>query len=129
MLAIIVILALMLVTNVASVNAIWIVFPLITIRASTVIIAILSFGLVLFLQNRITSKSIYYAVLAVIFSMGLYETIWYYLALPFFGYDLNIFQFVALFGWVLLGVKEVFHTRPSRLSTELYIIFVVSLVL
>ncbi len=56
------------------------------------------FVLVLFLQRENTLKSIYYALLAVIFSLGLFEILWYYTAAAFRGGNLEIFQFAALFG-------------------------------
>lgn len=116
-------------TNYVKIENYWLIFPLSGIRISTVVTAIACFALVLFLQRRNTLKSIYYAMLAVVFPMGLYEIVWYYTAAAFRGWDLRIFQFAALFGWVLLGTREVFRKRPSRLSTILYAIFVISMLI
>ena len=42
---------------------------------------------------------------------------------------MRIFQFAALFGWVLLGIREVFTKRPSKLSTVFYGVFAISMVI
>lgn len=110
----------------AKVESLWFVFPLSGIRVSTVAAAIACFALVLFLQRRDTLKSIYYALLAVIFPMSLFEITWYYSAAAFRGWDLKIMEFAALFGWVLLGIREVFRKRPPRISILLYGIFAIS---
>ena len=113
-------------TGFAKIENLWVVFPLSGIRISTLITAIVCFGIVLFLQRRNTLKSLYYALLAVIVPMGLFEIVWYYSAAFLNGWDLRILQFAALFGWVLLGIREVFHTRPLRISIILYATFVFS---
>jgi hypothetical protein len=59
--------------------------------------------------------------------MGLFEILWYYSAAAYRGWDLRIFQFAALAGWVLLGIREVFHTHPPKVSIVLYSIFVIAL--
>ena len=104
------------------------VFSTVSIRISTVITGIVCFGLVLFLQGRILWKPLYYAVLAVIFFLSLYEIVWYYLAAFSFGYELRIFQFAALAGWVLLGVREVYPRKPRKISLMLYGFFVAIMV-
>lgn len=124
--AVLIILALMVSTGFAKIESLWFVFPLSGIRISTLIVAIVCFAFVLFLQRRNTLKSLYYAMLAVIVPMALFEIIWYYSAVAFNGYDLRIMQFAALFGWVLLGISAVFHTRPQRISLVLYGIFAIS---
>jgi len=96
-------------------------------RISTLVAAFACFGLVLFLQRENMLKSIYYALLAVIFSLGLFEIVWYYTAAAFRGWNLEIFQFAALFGWVLLGIREAYTKRPSKLSTAFYGVFVISM--
>jgi hypothetical protein len=116
-------------TNYVKIDNLWFVFPLSGIRISTVVTAIASFALVLFLQRKNTLRSIYYALLAVIFSMGLYEIVWYYRAAAFRGWDLRVFQFAALFGWVLLGIREVYRNPPSKISTILYAVFVISMLI
>ena len=123
---VLIILALMVATGFAKIESLWFVFSLAEIRISTLIVAIVCFAFVLFLQRRNTLKSLYYAFLAVIVPMALFEIIWYYSAAAFNGYDLRIMQFAALFGWVLLGISAVFHTRPQRISLVLYGIFVIS---
>ncbi len=128
-LALVIILVVMVETNWAKIEGIWLVFPFSGIRISTAVTAIVCFALVLFLQRANTLKSIYYASLAVIFSMGLFEIVWYYTAAVFRGWDLRIFEFAALSGWVFLGIREVFRKRPSKLSTVLYGVFVVSMVI
>ena len=122
-------LAVMVETKFAKIDTLWLIFPLSGIRISTVATAIASFTIVLFLQRTNTLKSIYFAVLAVIVPMGLYEIVWYYIAVTHTGWDLKILEFAALFGWVLLGIREVFRTRPSRISTILYGVFVISMVI
>jgi len=119
----------MLIANIVRIESLWIIFPFMAMRISTMITALLSFVLVLFLQQKTTYKALYYALLAVIFSMGLYEIVWYYIAAAFRGYDLRIFQFAALLGWVMLGAREVVTKRPSRLSVLLYGVFVISMLL
>jgi hypothetical protein len=128
-LAVLIILVVMVESRWARIENMWIIFPLSGIRISTVVTAIACFALVLFLQRANTLKSIYYASLTVIFSMGLYEIVWYYSAAAFRGWDLRIFEFGALFGWVFLGIREVFRERPSKLSMALYGVFVVTMVI
>jgi hypothetical protein len=120
------IIAFIVATGFAKIESLWFIFPLSGIRISTLIVAIACFAFVLFLQRRNTLKSLYYALLAVIVPMALFEIIWYYSAAAFNGYDLRIMQFAALFGWVLLGISAVFHTRPQRISLVLYGIFAIS---
>ncbi len=127
--AVLITLVLMVETNYARIENIWLIFPLSAIRISTVAIAIACFALVLFLQRDNTLKSIYYASLAVIFSMSLYEIVWYYTAAAFGGWDLKIFVYSALFGWVVLGFREVYRKHPSKLSIILYGVSVVSMVI
>lgn len=90
----------MLAAHVVTVDGIWLVFPIGNIRVSTVVTAVFCFTLVLFLQGKLLWKPLYYALLVVIFFLGLYEIVWYYLAAFSFGYELRIFQFAALGGWV-----------------------------
>lgn len=127
--AVLVTLFVMVETKWVKIESLWFVFPFSEIRISTVVTAIACFALVLFLQRKNTLKSIYYALLTVIFSMGLFEIVWYYSAAAFRGWDLRIFQFAALFGWVLLGIREVYQKRPSKLSTVLYVVFAVSVLM
>ncbi len=112
-----------------KIDRIWFVSPFVGIRISTVITAILGFSLVLFLSKRKIWKSVYYSLLAVIFSMASYETVWYYSAAALRGYDLRIWEFAALFGWVLLGIREVLHKRPPKISTALYVVYAVSMII
>jgi hypothetical protein len=118
----------MLAAHVVSVDGIWFVFSIANIRVSTVVTAVFCFALVLFLQGKLGWKPLYYALLAVIFFLGLYEIVWYYLAAFSFGYDLRIFQFAALGGWVLLGLKEVYRKEPPKVSMVLYGFFVAIMV-
>src|SRR5450756_3185887 len=75
----------------------------------------LFFALHLFCSCRENSwKPLYYALLSVIFFLGLYEIVWYYIAAYFFGYDLRIFEFASLGGWVLLCIKEVYPQKPRK---------------
>ena len=46
-----------------------------------------------------------------------------------FGYELRIFQFAALGGWVLLGLKEVYPKKPPKVSLVLYGLFAAAMVL
>ena len=123
------IIALMVATGFAKIESLWFIFPLSGIRISTLIVATACFAFVLFLHKTNTLKSLYYALLAVIVPMALFEIIWYYSAAAFNGYDLRIMQFAALFGWVLLGISAVFHKRPPRISLLLYGIFTISFVI
>jgi len=123
---VLIILALMFATGFAKIESLWFVFPLSGIRISTLTVAIACFTFVLFLQRRNTLKSLYYALLAVIVPMALFEILWWYSAVVFNGYDLRIMQFAALFGWVLFGISAVFHKRPLRISLALYGIFIIS---
>jgi hypothetical protein len=45
------------------------------------------------------------------------------------GYEPRIFEFAALFGWVLLSIRKVYHKRPPRVSMALYGASVVSIIL
>jgi len=116
-------------TGFAKVESLWFVFPLSGIRISTLITAIICFAFVLLLQRRNTLKSIYYAILTVIVPMALFEILWYYSAALLNGWDLRIMQFAALFGWVLLGIREVYRKRPSRISILFYALFGFSFVI
>ncbi len=124
--AVLIVLALMVSVGFAKIESLWFIFPLSGIRVSTLTAVIACFALVLFLQRRNTLKSVYYAVLAVIVPMALFEIMWYYSAAAFNGWDLRIMQFAALFGWVLLGIVTVYHKRPPKISIILYGIFVIS---
>ncbi len=126
--AVLIALGVMVVTGFAKIESLWIVFPFSVIRISTVAIAIACFAIVLFLQRRNALKSLYYAFLAVIVPMASYEILWYYSAALLNCWDLKIMQFAALFGWVALGIREVFRKRPSRISIILYASFAVSFV-
>jgi hypothetical protein len=119
----------LLAAHVVSVEGVRFVFQGGNIRVSTVITAIFCFVLVLFMQKRIFWKPLYYGLLAVIFFLALYEIIWYYLAAFSFGYDLRLFQFAALAGWVLLCFREVFSVKPPKVSLVLYGLFVIALLL
>ncbi len=126
---IIIILTIMIATDFVKIEKYDFVFPLSAIRVSTVITAIASFGIVLFLQRRNTLKSIYFASLTVIFSLGLYEIVWWYTGVGLRGFDLRIFPFAALFGWVFLGIREVFRKPVPKFSILLYGVFAVSMVI
>ena len=123
---VLIVLSLMVVTGFAKIESLWFIFPLSGIRISTLATAIVCFTFVLFAQRRNTLKSVYYALLAVIVPMALFEILWYYSAAAFNGWDLRIRQFAALFGWVLLGISAVFRKCPPRISIILYGIFVIS---
>ena len=124
--AVLIVLALMVATEFAKIESLWFIFPLSGIRISTLTTAITCFATVLYLQKRNTLKSVYYALLAVIVPMALFEIMWYYSAAAINGWDLRIMQFAALSGWVLLGIGTVFRKRPPRISILLYGIFGVS---
>ena len=126
---IVAVISVMLAAHVVSVDGLWFVFGIGNIRVSTVVTAVFCFTLVLFLQGKFGWKPLYYGLLAVIFFLGLYEIVWYYLAAFSFGYELRIFQFAALAGWVLLCVKEVYPKRPPKFSMVLYGLFVATMVL
>ncbi len=119
-------LAVMGATGLVRIENLWLIFPLSGIRVSTVATALVCFVIVLFMQRRNTLKSLYYALLAVIVPMALFEIIWWYSAVAFNGYDLRILQFAALFGWILLGISAVFHKLLPRISIVLYGIFAIS---
>ena len=124
--AVLIVLAVMVATGFAKIENLWFIFPLSGIRVSTVATAIACFAIVLFLQRRNTLKSVYYALLAVIVPMALFEIMWYYSAAAFRGWDLRIMQFAALFGWVLLGISAIIRKSPSKISILLYGIFAFS---
>ncbi len=112
-----------------NIEGIWFVFPYSnSIRVSTVATAIACFILVLFLTRKKGLKSLYYALLAVIFSIGLYELVWFNLAVVLYGWGQRIWEFLALLGWVFLGLREVFRTKPPRISIALYSIYVASMI-
>ncbi len=120
------VLAVMAATGFTKIESLWFIFPLSGIRVSTLATAIACFAIVLFLQRSNTLKSVYYALLAVIFPMALFEITWYYSAAAFRAWDLRIMQFAALFGWVLLGISAIIHKRPPKISLLLYGIFAFS---
>ena len=124
--AVLIVLALMAATGFTKIESLWFIFPLSGIRVTTLATAITCFAIVLFLQRRNTLKSVYYAFLAVIVPMALFEIMWYYSAAAFRGWDLRIMQFAALFGWVLLGISVVIHKSPLKISILLYGIFAFS---
>jgi hypothetical protein len=119
----------LLAAHAVTVEGIWFVFSITNIRITTLATAFFVFGLVLFLQGRIRWKPLYYALLAVIFFMGLYEIVWYYVAAYLFSYDLRIFEFAALEGWIVLCIREVYPTKPPKVSLALYALFAASMTL
>lgn len=120
------VLTVMVATGFAKIESLWFIFSFSGIRISTLATAIACFAIVLFLQRRNTLKSFYYALLAVIVPMALFEIMWYYSAAAFRGWDLRIMQFAALFGWVLLGISAIIHKKPQKISIILYGIFAFS---
>jgi hypothetical protein len=126
---VLVVLAVMVASGFAKIERLWFVSSLSGIRLTTLASAVVCFVIVLFLQRKNTLKSIYYALLAVVVPMATFEIIWYYSAAAFRGWDLNIMQFGALLGWVLLGISAIFHTRPPRISVLLYGVFIVVFVI
>ena len=116
-------------TNIGRVEGIWLILPIGTARVTTWITIILCFAAVLYLQKSINLKSLYYAFLAVFFFMSLFELIWFNLAVALRGFEPRIYEFAALFGWVLLGTREVIHIRPPRISVLFYGLFVIFLAL
>jgi hypothetical protein len=112
-----------------KIEGLWFIFPYInSIRVSTVTTAVACFMLVLFLTRKKGFKSLYYASLAVIFSTGLYEVVWFNLGVLLYGWGPRILEFSALLGWVFLGLREVFRTKPPRISIALYSIYVGSMI-
>ena len=124
--AVLLVLVVMVAIGFARIESLWFIFPLSGIRVSTVAAAIACFAFVLFLQRQNTLKSVYYAFLAVIVPMALFEIIWYYSAAAYRGWDLKIMEFGALFGWVLLGIITVIRIKPPKISIFLYGIFAFS---
>jgi hypothetical protein len=116
-------------TGIGRIEDLWLILPLGTARVSTWITIVLCFEVVLYLQNRINLKSLYYAFLAVIFFMGLFEFVWFYTAVGMRSWGPRIYEFAALFGWILLGIREVIHVRPPRLSVLFYGLFVIFMAL
>ncbi len=127
--AMIIVLAMLWILGFARVEDIWFIFPIMAIRISTVISAMICFSIVIFLQRANTWKSLYYATLAVIFTMGVYEFVWYNLAVALKGYELRLFPFLALLGWIFLGIREVYPYRPQKISLILYIVYVFSMII
>jgi hypothetical protein len=116
-------------SNFAKIEGLWFVFPYVgSIRISTVVTAVACFMLVLFLTRKNGLKSVYYASLAVVFSMGLYELVWWNSAVVLANWEPRNWAFAALLGWVFLGVREVFRTRPPTISIALYGTYVVSMI-
>jgi len=115
--------------GIVKIEGIWFVFPLIVTRISTVITAILCFSIVLFMQRKSTLKAAYYAILAVIFSMALYEFVWYNIAVAMKGLPPLLFPFAALLGWIFLGIREVYNIQAMKISLVLYGVYAVLMVL
>jgi hypothetical protein len=111
-----VVLAVFLAFSVAKVESLWIVFPFSEMRISTMTTLLACFGMVLWLQRKNPIKSIYYAILAVLVPMGLFEIYCFYSAATLRGWDLRILQFAALFNLVLLEIREVYNRRPPKFS-------------
>ena len=61
--------------------------------------------------------------------MGLFEFVWFYTAVATNGFGPRIYEFAALFGWILLGIREVIHVRPPRISVLFYGLFVIFMAL
>lgn len=91
-------------------------------------LAAVCFMLVLFLTRKNRLKSVYYAALAVVFSMGLYELVWWNSAVVLANWEPRNWAFAALLGWIFLGLREVFRTRPPRISIALYATYVASMI-
>jgi hypothetical protein len=127
--AVFIIFILSLITGFTRIIGIYFVFPILTMRITTGLSAILCFSIVVFLQRRRTLASIYYAIVAVIFSMALYELIWFYSGVALWGFEPKIFQFAALFGWIMLGIREVYEVKPPRVSSVLYGVYAISMFL
>ena len=112
-----------------KIEGLWFVFPYVgSIRVSTIATAVVCFLLVLFLTRKNRLKSVYYATLTVIFSIGLYELVWYNSAVVLDGWEQRNWAFAALLGWVFLGAREVFRTKPPRISIALYTLYVTSMI-
>lgn len=116
-------------TGIGRIEGVWLILPLGTARVSTWLTITLCFAAVIALQGRISLKSVYYAFLAVFFFMGLFELVWFYLAVAIYGFEPRIYEFAALFGWILLGIREVVRIRPPRISLFFYGLFVIFLAL
>jgi hypothetical protein len=128
-LAVLLVFAGLVVSGYVKVEGIWFIFSFSEIRITTMVVALACFAFVLYLNRKNTLKSLYYASLTVVFSMSLFEIVWYFSAATFKGWDLHVFQFAALFGWVALGIREVFKVHPKKISIALYLVFAVSFVL
>jgi len=116
-------------SNQIKIEGLWLVFPFVgSIRVSTVVTAVVCFTLVLYLTRKNGLKSAYYAGLAVIFSMGLYELVWWNSAVVLDNWEQRNWAFAALLGWIFLGLREVFRTRPPRISIILYATYVASMI-
>jgi len=117
------------ITGFTKISGIYFVFPILDMRITTGFSAIFCFSIVVFLQRRRTLASIYYAIVAVIFAMSLYEFIWFHIGVALKGYEPKIFQFVALFGWIILGIREVKNEKPPLISSVLYGVYIISMIL
>jgi hypothetical protein len=84
--------AILIPAGVVKVEGLWFNFQVSSIRITTVATAFLSFALVLFLQGKVAPKPLYYAVLAAIFFLALYEIVWYNLAVYFLGLELGFLR-------------------------------------
>jgi hypothetical protein len=112
-----------------KIEGLWLVLPYVgLIRVSTIGTALMCFMLVLFLTRKNGLKSVYYAGIAVIFSIGLYELVWYNIGVIVNGLDQRTWEFSALLGWIFLGVREVFRVKPPRISIVLYTVYLASMI-
>lgn len=128
-LVIIVIFFVLTATGLFTFEGLWLVTSTSNIRISTVITIIFCFTLVLALQGKIFWRPLYYAILAIIFSLGLYEIVWYNMAVYYSHFDPRVFEFSALTLCVLFCIKEVYPQKPPRLSIVLYGIFIICMIL
>jgi hypothetical protein len=127
--AVLAVFAVLIEADIVVVVGVWLVFPFSNLRISTLLTILTCFLLVLFLQGKILWRPLYFAILAVIFFLALYEIVWYNLAVHYSGFEPRYFEFAALAGWVLLCVREVYPQKPSKLSIVLYGLYVVCMVL
>ena len=68
-------------------------------------------------------SSLCYGVLAVLFSMSLYESVFLFSAIAVKGWGIVIWPFLALTGWILLGLREIAFSRPPEMAMALYALY------
>ena len=99
------------------------------IRYSTLGTAAITFVLVTYLTRRKGTRAFYYGATSVIIWAAWYETILVGAGYVFAGWRwMELWPFLALAGWCVLGLERAFKLGFDRLSASLYLAYLFGLV-